>query len=85
MVYASANAFKTKFFDLHLGSNGIGIKSIEEVVDDFEHLIKNHSNVTDIHKYVDEMMQSSSKFKGGAFGMEILRGLPPSLSGKTLS
>src|SRR5699024_1082421 len=45
----------------------------------------NYSNVPNVEKYVDELMQSQYKFKGGSFGLEILNDLPPALQGKTLT
>ncbi len=61
------------------------MKNIDGVLDDFDFLVTNHSSVPNIEKYVDELMQSQNKFKGGAFGLEILSDLPPSLQGKTLT
>lgn len=82
--YASLQSFRDEFLRLH-GLNTSGVKSIEGVLDDFDFLVTNHSSVPNIDKYVDELMQTQNKFKGGAFGLEILSDLPPSLQGKTLT
>jgi hypothetical protein len=82
--YASLQSFRNEFIRLH-GETTSGIKSLDEVLDDFDNLVTNHSTVPNIEQYVDELMQQSSKFKGGAFGLEILNDLPPALQGKTLS
>jgi hypothetical protein len=82
--YASLESFRDKFLSLH-NANTTGIKSIDEVIDDFDNLVTNHYNIPNVVDYVDELMQTKDKFKGGAFGLEILNDLPPPLQGKTLT
>ncbi len=82
--YASINAFRDEFIRLH-SLNSTGVKSLDKVLDDFDNLVSNYSNITNIEKYVDELMQTPTKFKGGAYGLEILNNLSQTnLNGKTL-
>lgn len=82
--YSSSQSFRDEFIRLY-NLNTTGVRSINEVIDDFDHLVTNYSNISNVENYVDELMQSQNKFKGGAFGLEILNNLPPSLQGKTLA
>jgi len=82
--YASLQSFRDEFIRLH-GLNNTGVKNIDDVLNDFENLVDNFSAIPNVEKYVDELMQGANKFKGGAFGLEILNDLPPSLQGKTLT
>src|SRR5699024_1618030 len=82
--YASIETFRDEFIRLH-GLNNSGVNSIDNVLNDFDNLVTNYSNVPNVEKYVDELMQSQYKFKGGSFGLEILNDLPPALQGKTLT
>ena len=82
--YGSIQAFRDEFIRLH-GLNNTGIKSLDDVLNDFDNLITNHHSAPEVERYVDELMQSASKFKGGAFGLEVLANPPPVLAGKTLT
>lgn len=82
--YKDIASFKTRFIELHLSQKGVNINSIEDVAGDFEYLVYNHSQLQDIEKYIDEMEQTAEKFRGGAFGMELVHSPPPELQGKTL-
>lgn len=82
--YTSPQTFRDEFLRLH-GLNNNGVRNIDDVLDDFDFLISNHHGVPNIEKYIDELMQSKNKFKGGTFGMEILSDLPAPLQGKTLT
>jgi hypothetical protein len=44
-------------------------------------LVDGYSNVAKVANYVDELMQGKTKFRGGAFGMEVLAG---ELSGRAI-
>lgn len=81
--YSSLQSFRDEFIKLY-GQTNSGVKSLDEVLDDFDNLIVKHSSVPNIEQYVDELMEQQSKFKGGTFGLEILNNLPTSLQGKTL-
>lgn len=81
--YASKETFRDEFIRLH-GLNADGVKDIDEVLIDFDNLVSNHSNIPNVEQYIDELMQSGSKFKGGAYGLDILTNMPPPLQGKLL-
>ena len=82
--YATVEAFEAKFTNLYNRLGGDGVQSFDKVVDDFHSLIKKHGSVENVADFIDEMMQSRRKFKGGAFGLEVLANPPPQFSGKRL-
>lgn len=82
--YASLQSFRDRFISLY-DLNNTGLKSLDDVLNDFDNLVTNFHSVSEVERYVDELMQSASKFKGGAYGLEVLSDLPPSLNGKTLT
>lgn len=82
--YTTRETFRDEFLRLHTQLNGSGVASIDDVVRNFENMINRHAGVPGIERYIDEMMQAPQKFKGGAFGMEILADLPQALRQRTL-
>ncbi len=66
------------------------VKPYSQLIDDIEHFMNiarkpDGSLIPGALEYFDEMLQAPQKFKGGAFGLEILANPPPSLAGKTLT
>jgi len=60
------------------------VKSYDLLINDIEHFMINYRSVPGALNYFDELLQTPLKFKGGAFGIEILSNPPPVLAGKTL-
>lgn len=60
------------------------VKNYDQLLDDIEHFMQHHRNTPGALDYFDELVQSPSKFKGGAFGLEILANPPPGLVGKPI-
>ena len=64
--------------------DNLSIKNFDNVADDIEFAITNHSNKSDIKRFFNEMLSQDEKFKAGTVGLEIIRRPPSYLSGATL-
>lgn len=83
-VYDNLISFRDEFIKLH-GDVTSGIKSLDDVIDDFDNLVSNYSDVENVENYIDELMMSKTKFKGGAYGLEIINNPPPFLNNNGVS
>lgn len=86
--YGTPTALKNRIKTLLESPSVNNIKSADEIInyiDDFMLKYANKPPDFGALAYFDELVMTTSKFKGGAYGLEILNNLPPSLNGKTLT
>ncbi len=83
--YGDAQKFKSTLKSLIENSQVNNVKPYSSLIDDIEYFILNHRNVNGATGYFDELLQSPLKFKGGAFGLEILHNKPSSIANLNLT
>ena len=76
----AVDGFVKRFKDLYESCPKESIKSLDEVLDDFEYLVNEHlPDLAQRHKqdqlaaFINEMMQTTDKFKVGATTLEVIR------------
>ena len=74
------DGFVKRFKDLYESCPKESIKSLDELLDDFEYLVNEHlPDLAQRHKqdqlaaFINEMMQTTDKFKAGATTLEVIR------------
>ena len=82
-TYGTVREFLQKFVSMH-GEAQTGILSLVDEFGYFKHFITNLSKVDGAGAYIHEMLEAGNKFKGGAFGLRLLKEMPEPLAGKTL-
>ncbi|MBK8926588.1 MAG: hypothetical protein IPM74_11955 [Crocinitomicaceae bacterium] len=88
--YGSESILKNKLVYFLNHQSVINVKSYNQLIQDIETFFtvtrgSNGNLIPGTLEYFDEFLQAPQKFKGGAFGLEILANPPPSLIGKTLT
>ena len=76
----AVDGFVKRFKDLYESCPKESIKSLDELLDDFEYLVNEHlPDLAQRHKqdqlaaFINEMMQTTDKFKAGATTLEVIR------------
>lgn len=82
--YETPDKLKNTLISLLENPQANNIKPLIEVIDDIDKFMLDYKDIDGAMEYFDELTQSVQKIKGGAFGLEILNNLPPSLAGKTI-
>ncbi|MBL7898320.1 MAG: hypothetical protein JNJ99_07280, partial [Crocinitomicaceae bacterium] len=87
--YGSESALKNKLIYFFNHSSVINVKPYNQIIQDIENFFTisrspSGSLIPGALEYFDELLQAPQKFKGGAFGLEILANPPPFLVGKKL-
>ena len=82
-AYGSVDEVMGTFIKRHDEAQA-GTLALSAELENLEHFLANYTGANNAGAYLHEMLQTGNKFKGGSFGLDILKNRPTSLSNKTL-
>lgn len=74
--YATPQSFRDEFIQLFNSVEQTAIKNLDNLLDDFDYFLTQSTNVAkqeNVVKFLDELMESSAKFKAAATSLEVIK------------